>query len=399
MVRLGVVGLGARVSGMINGVMRSVEPSVKVVAVVDPDRAGARSRLHVDDRADAGFYESPDEMVRSEHLDGLVIGTRCHLHTPYAIQAAAYDIPLFLEKPVAITMEQATSLEWAFEHSRCPVVVSFPLRVSGLCVLAKAYLTDGAVGTPEHILATNYVPYGTVYFDGGYRNFEITQGLFIQKATHDFDYMMYLMDSPITRVVAMASWGRIFGGKQPAGLICSQCDERITCLESPENRRYNESGGELADHPCVFGEDIGRPEAGMNEDSSSALVEFASGAQGVYTQVFYTRRDAATRGATISGYHGTLRFDWYTNELIRVRHHQPFSDRITACGTASHFGGDLELARDFIGMIRGTRLSRTTIWMGIQSIYACLAAKESAETGQFVTVRQVGDKSVTGYRL
>jgi hypothetical protein len=28
--------------------------------------------------------------------------------------------------------------------------------------------------------------------------------------------------------------------------------------------------------------------------------------------------------------------------------------------------------------------------MGIQSAYTCLAAKESAETGQFVTVRQVG---------
>ena len=73
----------------------------------------------------------------------------------------------------------------------------------------------------------------------------------------------------------------------------------------------------------------------MNEDSSSALLEFASGAHGVYTQVFYARRDAATRGATISGYRGTLSFDWYTNELKRVRHHAPFSDTIKAGGGAS----------------------------------------------------------------
>ena len=31
-----------------------------------------------------------------------------------------------------------------------------------------------------------------------------------------------------------------------------------------------------------------------------------------------------------------------------------------------------------------------TIWEGIQSVYACLAAKESAQTQQFVEVRQVG---------
>ena len=128
----------------------------------------------------------------------------------------------------------------------------------------------------------------------------------------------------------------------------------------------------------------------MNEDSSSALVEFASGAQGVYTQVFYSRRDAGTRGATISGYHGTLSFDWYTNDLKRVRHHEPFTDTIRVAEGLGHFGGDHELAYDFTDLIRGKGSSRTPISAGIQSIYACLAAKESAETGTYVTVRQIG---------
>jgi hypothetical protein len=34
--------------------------------------------------------------------------------------------------------------------------------------------------------------------------------------------------------------------------------------------------------------------------------------------------------------------------------------------------------------------SSDLIWTGIQSVYACLAAKESAETGRMVKVRQVG---------
>jgi len=40
--------------------------------------------------------------------------------------------------------------------------------------------------------------------------------------------------------------------------------------------------------------------------------------------------------------------------------------------------------------VRGTTESRTPIEAGIQSVYACLAARESAETGAFVDVRQVG---------
>jgi predicted dehydrogenase len=390
LLRLGVIGLVGRVSHVINNELRAVEPNLRVVGVVDPDEAGARSRLPEPDRTDAVFYSSLDDMVRRADLHGLVIGTRCDLHTPYAMQAARYDLPLFLEKPVSTSMEQALLLERAFENARCPVVVSFPLRVSRLCELTRQYIADGAIGTPEHILAVNYVPYGTIYFDFQYREFEITQGLFLQKATHDFDYICYLMGSNIVRVSAMASLGRVFGGKKPANLVCSRCEEAPVCPESPENRRFNHSGGSLDDHLCLFGEDIGTPETGMNEDSSSALLEFASGAHGVYTQVFYSRRDAALRGATISGYQGTLSFDWYQNELKRVRHHQPFSDTIRTEDATTHFGGDTELARDFIGLMRGKRVSRTPIQVGIQSIYASLAAKESTETGQFVKVRQVG---------
>ena len=388
--RLGVIGHGDRVSHMIKYPFREAEPDIQVVGIVDPDEQGARARLAERDRKDVVFYANLEEMVRGAKLDALVIGTRCHLHAPYAIEAAKYDLPLFLEKPVAISMEQATALERAFEGSRCQVVVSFPLRVSPLCVLARKHIAEGAIGNPEHVLAVNYVPYGTGYFDGGYRVYAITQGLFLQKATHDFDYLMYLLDSPIVKVAAAAQWGRIFGGKKPAGLFCSQCDERDSCLESPANRKRNLSGGTTADHPCVFGEDIGTPESGMNEDASSALLEFASGAKGVYTQVFYSRRDAATRGAAISGYHGTLRFDWYTNEMKWVRHHYPFTDVTRGAEGMGHFGGDTELAASFVDMVRGKGESLTPIWTGIQSVYACLAAKESSETERYVTVRQVG---------
>jgi len=92
----------------------------------------------------------------------------------------------------------------------------------------------------------------------------------------------------------------------------------------------------------------------------------------------------------VSGYLGTVSFDWYTNELRRVRHHAPFSATERAGEGASHFGGDMELAHDFIDVIRGRGTSRTPIETGIQSVYACLAAKASSERGRFVQVRQVG---------
>ena len=388
MLRLGIVGYGGRMHGLVTSAFRQVEPDLRVVAVVDPDEEGVLARLADVDAADVDFYADIDRMVRDAGVDALAIGTRCNLHARYAIEAAAFDLPLFLEKPVAVTMRQATALERAFEGSRCPVVVSFPLRVSPLCELAKAHIANGAVGAPVHVSAVNRVPYGRVYWEEAYRDYDVTGGLFLQKATHDFDYISALMNSPIVRVGAMATRGRVFGGDKPAGLVCSECGEVETCLESPRNRRRRGSGSDR-DHACVFSVDCGSGDR-LNEDCSSAVVEFASGAHGAYSQVFFSLHGAGARGATVSGYDGTLSFDWYTNELCHVRHHSPFAATERAGAGVSHFGGDLELAHDFIGTVKGRARARTPVEVGIQSVYACLAARESAAKGRFVKVRQVG---------
>ena len=92
----------------------------------------------------------------------------------------------------------------------------------------------------------------------------------------------------------------------------------------------------------------------------------------------------------MSGYHGTLEFDWYTNDMKYVRHHAPFSEVTSAGGGAAHFGGDDVLGANFVDVVLGKAASKTPIETGVQSAYTCLAAKESAETGRFVEVRQVG---------
>lgn len=388
--RIGIVGYGGRINGVLNECVRPVRKDIKLVGIVDPDEARARARVIEADRKDVVFYRNLDEMMKKARIDALMIGTRCNLHAPYAIQAAKYDVPLYLEKPVAIDMKQALALEKAFSKTRCRVVVSFPLRVSPICEQVKMHIGKGEVGEPVHISAVNYVPYGTVYWEEKYRDFSITGGLLLQKATHDFDYISYLMGSRIKRVATAATFQKVFGGRNRRGLVCSECGEQAACLESPLNRRKNQTSGIKGDHKCLYSIDCGTAKTGTNEDCSSTVMEFESGAAGAYSQVFFTRRDAATRGAIISGYMGTISFDWYSNDLRLVRHHAPFSMVEKAGEGASHFGGDAVLARDFVGLVEGAvKKSRTPIECGIQSVYTCLAAMESTRRGRFVDVRQV----------
>ena len=249
-------------------------------------------------------------------------------------------------------------------------------------------LRTGAVGDVLHITGLNYVPYGTVYYERGYRDFKITQGLFLQKATHDFDYIMDLAGAPIVNVSANWLRGRVFGGKRPAGLRCSECPESETCRESPENRRRNTSGGVCEDHLCVFSEACGNVSDGINEEASNSIFEFENGAIGAYAQLVFVRRQGM-RGAIVSGMEGKLSFDWYTNELNYVEHHAPYESKISPASSPDHFGGDIELARNFFDMIRNGDSPAASIRDGLRSVFTCLAAREAAMTGRRVPVRQI----------
>lgn len=358
--KLGVIGMGLRMSHVVNNAMRLHEPDLRVVGLVDPDEVRARESLPDAEREEARFFATVEELVEKTRPDALAIGTRCDLHARYAIEAAAFGLPLFLEKPVAVTMAQAVALEQAFAHFEAGVVVSFPLRASALYREAHRVIEAGEIGRPEHVLGVNYVPYGNVYFDSWYRSHQIIQGLFLQKATHDFDYLAGLAGAPIVRVAATYSQGRVFRDAQFAA-----------------------EGGD-----AWYYEGIGTPETGMNEDSSNALLEFANGAKGVYTQVFFARKEAQARGATVTGPKGTVQFDWYANRIRHIPHFDGEARAWEPGEAGAHFGGDGELGRNFVAMVRGEETSLSPISCGLQSVFACLAAKESAETGRFVDVRR-----------
>lgn len=350
---------------MLNNAIRPQAKDLRVVGLIEPDEKRAREVLCEEEKRTATFHRTLDSLVSRSKPDAIVIGTRCDLHARYACEAAATGLPIFLEKPVATTMSQALELAAAFEKSSSEVVVSFPLRASAMFGEVLDLTRSAEFGRPEHILGVNYVPYGNVYFDSWYRDYRTTQGLFLQKATHDFDYLAALAGAPIVRVAAMISQGRVFR------------DRATLASDAP-----------AAAEGAAYFEGVGTPETGMNEDSSSALLEFGNGVKGVYTQLFFIKRDAAARGATLSNYKGTVTFDWYQNTIRHVPHLEGETRQWNVAETGGHFGGDGVLGRNFVEVVRGEAASISTIEAGLRSVFACLAAKESAETGQFVNVHQ-----------
>jgi len=388
MLKVGIIGFGSRISSMAR-MLGIYDIPYRVVAVADP-RAEEIKASGNELLREAEFFTSADEMLERVELDGVMIGTRCYLHTEMACKVARYDLPLFLEKPVAITFEQVKALDEAFRKVTAPVVVSFPLRVSPMVQRVKEIIDSGLVGTIEHVIAFNDVPYGSTYYCHWYRNFDEVGGLFLQKATHDLDYIYYLLGQRPRWICAMKAQ-RIYG---PAGTVhppmpndlrCRDCPERETCPESSFQLFHERFQGERVTwsdrRMCLFGKDI------RNEDLGQCIIEYEGGAQCSYTQNFFARNQAARRGARLYGYRGTIHFDWYQNQIKVFMHHKPVVETIEFSGGMSHFGGDRELCYDFLMAMKERRPSRTPIEAGILSALTCLWARESAERRQFFEIK------------
>jgi predicted dehydrogenase len=376
MFKVGVIGYGERINTVVEGLVKTGE--VQLCAIMDINNEAVKERFPGIPE-NVVFYNDAREMLDKEKLDGVCIGTRCSLHTKYAALVSEYNLPMFLEKPVCTNYDDLNVLENLPKEMDDKTVVSFPLRNADIVLKLKELIDEGKLGEITQVQGYNNVPYARGYYHKWYRDENETGGLFLQKATHDLDYINFLLGTLNPVCVAGMKSKQIFKGTKPAGLKCKDCDEAETCPESPANVHktgdYNIPG-----EYCCFAVDTG------NEDSGTAIVRYDNGLHVVYTQNFIARLQAKKRGARIIGYKGTAEFDFYTGDLILYSHEAPTVEKVEVDTSKPHFGGDDALFVNFVGVMKGAEKSKTPLREGILSAKMCLAAKKSSDEKVFVEI-------------
>ena len=243
------------------------------------------------------------------------------------------------------------------------VVVSFPLRLSELCVMTKEVIDSGVIGTVENVQAVNNVPfYGSNYYHGWMRNEALTGGLWLQKATHDLDYLTYLMGRTPARMVAVES-KTVFTGDMPAGLVLPGMPdpegvpgEPVQPLLHAGHPARHERGGRVLGRPlAVQLRDRHRQPRRGDGDPPIRVGR----APHLYPEVLR----AAGRGKARGDLH-RVQGDGQLRLVLPTRW---WSITITTAGWSGtgwkseargHHGGDERLAHDFLEILNGTGPSR-----------------------------------------
>jgi predicted dehydrogenase len=175
-------------------------PSARLVALCDAD-VDAMQRA-AEELGVARNYIDYREAVSSGDVDAVLIVTPTFLHREIACEAAAHGKHVFLEKPMAITVEECQAINAAAGQAGIKLQVGFMRRFDESFLHAKEILESGAMGRVMIVKSTGRGP-GLPppwIFDIGKSN-----GIIAEVNSHDLDSVRWLAGSDVARVYAEAA--------------------------------------------------------------------------------------------------------------------------------------------------------------------------------------------------
>ena len=189
---VGLIGLG-RLGRIYARDLSSRIACARLVAVADLDRAA------VDEIAgefDVPFRTtSPDDLINHSPVDAVVIVTPTSTHRTVMEAAAASGKAVFCEKPLSISLDEASAIKQAVERSGIFFQMGFMRRFDRGFAAAKQRLDEGAIGEAVVFKSTSRDPFRPSV---EYADPRSSGGLILDMGIHDFDLARWFMGEVAT---------------------------------------------------------------------------------------------------------------------------------------------------------------------------------------------------------
>lgn len=182
-VRLGLIGSGWIGAFHAETIAQRI-PGAVLAAVADPQPGAA-------ERVAASFASDPDtrpttyldaaDLLRDPLIDGVVISSPAFTHADLVVAAANSGKAVFVEKPMALTLDDADRAIAAAADAGVPLRTGFNRRFARDFAAAHRVTTEGNIGTPQLLRSLTRDP--GVPHPGTVKPWTI----FLETLIHDFD--------------------------------------------------------------------------------------------------------------------------------------------------------------------------------------------------------------------
>ena len=158
-INVGWIGVGTRGNMAIDWLHTAAPNDVAVTAVCDTYAgflARAKARVKTVWGNDPATYVDYRDLLADRNVDAVFIMTPEHLHRDMAVAALQAGKHVYLEKPLAHTIEEGVDIVRAWEQSGKVVQVGTQNRSSSLYRKAKELVDHGMIGEVQYVRAFWY---------------------------------------------------------------------------------------------------------------------------------------------------------------------------------------------------------------------------------------------------
>ena len=173
----------------------------ELMGVADEDAA---RRRRFAERYDAPFFETYGALLEAGP-DGVIICSENNRHRPLVEQAAAADVHVLCEKPLATTLEDARAIVDACDAAGVLLMTAFPLRFSTPLVQIKEQLDTGALGEVYAFKGVNQGELPTAHREWFIDPVRAGGGAVMDHTVHLVDIMRWYLNSEVREIYAQTN--------------------------------------------------------------------------------------------------------------------------------------------------------------------------------------------------
>lgn len=195
-IRVGIIGLGRMGALHASNLAGRIRGAELVAAAVDEAHKAVLDRTG---EAPCEVLGDAGTLIARPDIDAIVIASPSSLHAEHIGLAIAARKPVFCEKPLCGSLNDARSTAQNVRAAGIPFQIAFQRRFDPAYARARQLIEDGQIGAPEMfrgISADRIPPVSYLRTSGG---------LFIDLGIHDIDAARFLMGDEIVAVAAVGS--------------------------------------------------------------------------------------------------------------------------------------------------------------------------------------------------
>jgi predicted dehydrogenase len=209
------------------------------------------------------------EILKRDDIDAVFITSPDFLHEEQAIAALEAGKAVYLEKPMAITIEGCDRILEAAYRTGSKLYLGHNMRHFPVVLKMKEVIDSGLIGEIQTAWCRHFVAYGgDAYFKDWHSEQRYSTGMLLQKGAHDIDVMHWLCGGYTQRVIGMGKLS-----------VYDKCERRDKA--TPGDASWSDTNwppkSQIGMSPII---DV--------EDNNMIMMQLDNGVQMSYTQCHYT---------------------------------------------------------------------------------------------------------------